>query len=617
MNPKRIYHAKNLIRTGAVLLCVGANVSFAQAPEPQKNDTTRKPDSRETPFTPGELRFAPPPPKSVKIKWLEREKKAGNALLMVEFDAADAQRLRRSEALRLDEFNASLHDDGKDGDEKANDGIFSALIRVDFNEIVKAQVSRNVPISDKPVPVFEGRIKVSETKIQRFDVSTLKPGAVIQIPRLGFPAPGLPPSPLPEIDHSLMITDTTVVDDPRAGGPCGAGAPMGKWSFGYLMTQIANQSQTGIDPSLFVRRWLARWETAQQVNDQQIGAKLQINSRIITPWENASGGPGKPLDLSKAPFRLLAIVNRIDLRDNFAYGGGGKSAGEARFVFCAVDVTNSCEPLQFTVIFEYGIKKANCAELRAWGQQWANLSALSFGPAFNNALEAITEQFAKAGTDPMRPPNRSALNQLRTNEVDLSFPWQIREFTIDSTSVIGHLIESTVKQTPGPLLNRQAVITDYVNANISAVLADKHVVPATFPGVIPFLGGAAIMSKPRESWDGLPVIANRSARFHFSLNTCSGCHGGETFPNGAPFFFTHIEPRKAGNPSRLSSFLAGHFATLPPGSPDVPVTDPADTVPSRTFNDLARRQMELQKVLSLSCKFPFGELFFEPLRMVH
>ena len=41
--------------------------------------------------------------------------------------------------------------------------------------------------------------------------------------------------------------------------------------------------------------------------------------------------------------RLLAIVNRLDLRKNAAYGG---EAGEARFVFGVIDRNNcqSCPP---------------------------------------------------------------------------------------------------------------------------------------------------------------------------------------------------------------------------------------------------------------------------------
>jgi hypothetical protein len=589
------------------------NVSPSVTLKPEQTQAVTQAPTPDTPFTPGERRFDPPMAKSAKIKWLERAEKEGNAVVSVEYDAATAQRLRRSESLELDELKAKLHDDGKSGDEKANDGVFSALVRIDFEGIIKeAEAARAAPGDDKPIPVFEGRIKVSETKIQRFDTTKLKPGAIIEIPKIGFPFPGPPPPP-PDIAKSLMITDLSVVEDnSRTGNPCsGAGAPMGKWSFGYLMTQMANQPQTGITPSLFVRRWLGRWESAQQINDQAVPARLPIRDRIIIPWENASGGPGAALDLAKAPFRLLAIVNRIDLRDNFAYGGGGGSAGEARFVFGALDA--NCQPLPFTVIFEYGVRKANCTALKAWGQQWANLSTMGFGAGFNTALEAITEQFAKAGADPTKLPNRSALNQLRTNEIALGVPWQIREFTIDSTSVIGHLTSSTVKQTPQSSFNHQTIIADYVNANIPAILADKHVVPAMFPGITPFLGGESPISPPRAAWDGPnppggpPAIANRNARFHMSFNTCNGCHGGETFRNGAPFLFTHIAPRPAGAPSALSEFLKG----------GPPVTDPVDGVPSRNFNDLARRQVELQKVLSLNCGFPFGELFFSPLRMVH
>ncbi|MEK6257760.1 MAG: choice-of-anchor X domain-containing protein [Planctomycetota bacterium] len=623
MNTPSYLYATSLLAAG-MAVWLASRGSLAQEPDSQKAYTATQAATRLGPYSPHDLRREPPTARQVSIKWLERDDKDGNALLSVEFETADAKRLQRSESLSLDGFQAPLRDDGKGGDEKAGDGVFSAIVRLDFDQLIKdAQADGIQSPSNKPLPVFKGRVKVGEEKIERITPSTLKKGATIKIPRTGFP-PFAPPLPTLDIAKSLMITDLSVVNDPtRTGDPCtGTGAPMGKWSFGHLMTEMANQPQTGIDPSLFVRRWLARWETAQQVNDQQVAARLQIRNKIIIPWENASGGPGAPLDLAKAPFRLLAIVNRIDLRDNFIYGGGG-GAGEARFVFCAVDVTQGCQEMPFTVIFEYGIKKANCVALKAWGQEWAHLSTLNFGdPAFNTALEAITEQFVKAGADPSKLPNKSALNQLRTNEVALDFPWQIREFTIDSTSVVGHLGEATVKQTPGPVLNHQTVIADYVNANIPAILADKHAVPAMFPGITPFLGGEALTNPNRAFWDGPkppspapPAIVNRDARFHFSLNTCNGCHGGETFPSNAPFFFTHIQQRAANQEARLSSFLAGHLSGTP--GPDVQVTDPADGAPSRPFNDLARRQVELQKVLSINCRFPFGELFFKPLRMVH
>ena len=624
MNTRIILNVGSMLAGGAVIW-PASNALLAQEASSEKAYASAQEAARLGPYSPYDLRHDPPTATRVSIKWLEREEQDANALLSVEFEAADAKRLQRSESLKIEGFQAPLRDDGKSGDEKAGDGVFSALVRVDFDQLIKdVQASRNQALSEKPVPVFKGRVKVGEEKIERLDLSNLKPGTTMRIPSAGLSLFGPPPPPL-DIAKSLMVTDLTVVNDPlRTGDPCtGAGAPMGKWSFGHLMTEMANQPETGIDPALFVRRWLARWETPQQVNDLQVAERLQIRNRIIIPWETASGGA--KLDLAKAPFRLLAIVNRIDLRDNFVYGHGG-GAGEARFVFCAVDVTAGCAPMPFTVIFEYGVMKANCLALKAWGQEWAHLSTLNFGdPAFNTALEAITEQFVKAGADPSKLPNKSALNQLRTNEIALAGPWQIREFTIDATSVSGHLAEATVKQTPGPVFNHQTVIADFVNANIPAILADKHVVPAMFPGITPFLGGEALTNPARAFWDGPkppapapPAIVNRDARFHFSFNTCNGCHGGETFPD-IPFdpakFFTHIAPRTANQEARLSSFLAGHLSGAP--GPDVPVTDPADGVPSRTFNDLARRQVELQKVLSINCRFPFSELFFNPLRMVH
>jgi hypothetical protein len=111
------------------------------------------------------------------------------------------------------------------------------------------------------------------------------------------------------------------------------------------------------------------------------------------------------------------MVNRIDLRRTNGFGGG--DAGEGRFVFSAIDRRNGgCGTLQFTVIFEYGIDRQGNA-VRDWARQWYDLSAMSFGPQFNAALQAITEQFAAAGVAPSKP-NGSALNQLRTNEIALA-----------------------------------------------------------------------------------------------------------------------------------------------------------------------------------------------------
>ena len=54
-----------------------------------------------------------------------------------------------------------------------------------------------------------------------------------------------------------------------------------------------------------------------------------------------------------------------------------------------------------------------------WANAWHALGALPFpSEEYNAALQAITERFAGRGAMPGRP-NGSALNQLRTNEIDL------------------------------------------------------------------------------------------------------------------------------------------------------------------------------------------------------
>ena len=114
---------------------------------------------------------------------------------------------------------------------------------------------------------------------------------------------------------------------------------------------------------------------------------------------NASGGG--PLNLSIAPFRVLAINPRIDLRTTTGggggYGGVGSGnfldAGEARFTFGIVlpptyvqskaqwiltaPLGGGCDATRFSVIFEYRVPKCHCEDVRDWARQWRRLSLRS------------------------------------------------------------------------------------------------------------------------------------------------------------------------------------------------------------------------------------------------
>ena len=390
--------------------------------------------------------------------------------------------------------------------------------------------------------------------------------------------------------RSLMITNLGVVEDPtRTRAACGQPS-MGTWSFGYLMEQMANTPVTGVSGSEFARAWLDRWMSTQSVNGWDSDPRTPMQAEIIDPWVAASGGPGMPLDLSKAPFKLLAIVNRVDLRKQAAYGGG--SGGELRFVFMHLRdgcVNSNSQP--FDVILEFGVPASGCLSVKAWANQWKALEALSPGSsAYNTALEAITQQVVVANAASGRP-NGSALSQIRTNETRLDqlggLDWEVREFRIDPVSHL--LVQHTLAQTPQRSLHSGPVPAQYVNANAIPILLGTHVVPLSYPAAgMPFRGASITYGAFSSTWDGpaaTPMI-NREARHRFSLNTCTGCHYGET----DTFSFQHVKVAPFGTEATLSDFLTGGF-----------VNDPEDGMPTRYFDDLERRAVDMDALLNTSC----------------
>ena len=53
--------------------------------------------------------------------------------------------------------------------------------------------------------------------------------------------------------------------------------------------------------------------------------------------------------LKNAPFKLSAIVNRIDVRGNAAYGSGLNNSGETRFIFSLI-APITCDPQKTEII---------------------------------------------------------------------------------------------------------------------------------------------------------------------------------------------------------------------------------------------------------------------------
>ncbi|HTS10625.1 MAG TPA: hypothetical protein VMH00_00775 [Candidatus Limnocylindrales bacterium] len=573
-----------IIIGSVLLLAITPAASIAQSPGGQKEQVS--PIVRQMPKV--SVTAFPSPVESLEITPMGE----GKAKIVLQLQTG--AKLPAEAGRRLEQLKAR----------SIGEGRFQAETSFDFEAFAQEQQRRkDLARRGAMIPVFTGRAMVGLQQVQFIEPAAIKEAVRLKRPfRIPIGVLGGVPITV-DPSRELMITDLSVVEDPtRTFDPCtGAGSPMGAWTFGKLMTDMANGT---VDPAKMVEDWLKLWTADQTVNSFVVpNRSTGINNLLLSTWKRTGSGE---LDLSQAPMRLLAIVNRIDLRQNVFYGGG--SAGEGRFVFGVLD-PNTCSSLpQFTVILEYGVPKSGCAAIHAWAQQWHALGSIVLGtPAFNTALQNITDVFAGPNANPAKP-NGSALDQLRTDEVALAFPWELREFHLDAST--HEFDEATVKQTPAPSFNGGSTLTNYINANQSAILAGTFVVPDDFPGTSPFLGANAPNGPPTVFWNGTPAAASNDARQQFSVNTCNGCHGGET---QTPFL--QIHPRAAGTVAQLSLFLLGNGTLTSPNTITVP--DPVVTSTIRSFGDLLRRQQDLDSLLGTTCKTigPLQEAIFKPLDM--
>ena len=497
-------------------------------------------------------------------------------------------------------------------------------------------------VTDQSV-LFEGRSPIGRTINPRIDPGIFKPGnGPVAINRCLFK----PISTQKAWDQALFLRSTDIVQDKdRTWDPCtGKGTKGGLWTFAHLVREMATGS--GKTPEAFVTDWLAMWLNDYVVNGDNVQARPAMFNQVIQPWATASGVVATmtidasghrtltlsgPLDLNIAPFRLLAIVNRIDLGATVTgpsgYSGTVTSLpttpGELRFIFGVVqpspggNTEATCGRKRFTTIFEYGVPGEGCDVVVDWAKQWTQLQAMpGFTPAYKAQLEAMTESVVKHGAAPAKG-NQNAINQIRTNEIALAGPWELREFTLSvekpaantDTPVSGGLRKHTVAQTPddftynafGPDPAINAFVNGPVLAGVQLPVSNpnkcsaSYTVPFLFAGK-PFRGGNAQIGPGH--WEANTITlaspaANICARHQFSLNTCGGCHFDDSGTNGTggSTSFTHIDPLSSP-PVTMSKFLTGGG----PGS-FITVNDTQLGAPAWPFMDLQRR---LERLFELS-----------------
>jgi hypothetical protein len=574
-----------------------------------------------------------PPPRNPQLR---------NSLVRIVGDPDSPQLLFRSDALR--QLGVVGSSPGSD--------FFTAFSTLTTDELTKLEQSDDTitkggfGTATTESIVFNGRNAIARTSNPKIDPTAFRPGIAIPINRCRIRPIGTQAA----WDKSLFIRDPAVVLDPlRTWDPCtGAGTQGGVWTFAHLIREMAIGS--GLTAENFVKEWLTLWLNNQVINGDTVVARLQMFNQVIAPWATASGvvatlvtdATGKrsvnltgPLNLNIAPFRLLAIVNRIDLGETKGGGGGyGGSttgtpvtAGELRFIFNVVQpnpwgagTEATCGRKLFTTIFEYGVPRRGCNAVVNWAKQWSSLQAFpGFTPAYLAQLQAMTQSVVLHGAAPAKG-NQNAINQIRTNEIALASPWELREFTLTAENppanvdppANGPLRVHTVAQTPNDgvfsPLGADPTINNFVqNVVIPSVTACTTGIAGVTAGfTVPFFhlgapfraGNALVMTPPpfgAEHWRANSVTAaspfnpDKCGRFAFSLNTCHGCHQDDSGTNGfgGSTFFTHIDVFTSP-PVTMSKFLTG-------GGPGLVfnVPDSQFVAPAWSFADLERRFQRL------------------------
>lgn len=549
-----------------------------------------------------DLRLNPPAIASMTLTPMGVSAKGEKGLLKVRFAETG---LPATLMIINDGAVRTLHDDGV-GEDAAKDGVYSTLLDFDLGELAD----------------FQMQLKASGQLNSLQSMAAASQDELVVAPLAGdsapVPTPVPPPPPPLDPEKTLFIRDLSVVNSGvRTADPCQsttAADAAKKWTFGYLITQMANQSNTGITPTKLALSLLRHWEKDQKVNGETVPARTAILQRITNQWFRESHST-TTLAMNKAPFRLLAIVNRVDLRQNLFFGEG--LAGELRFVWGVLDLgtkafdgSGTCqEDPSFTMIMEFAVDKKTQPDVKAWGKRWADLDKLTLNStAYRVALEGITESVVKANVGAaFARANGSELIRIRTNEISLAGPWELREFNISKSGTNkGLFFEVPVKQTPREVYNNReglptkTLLRDYVNSHEAEIIAGKHNIPLTFkaPGSLvakPFLGGHIFNNI--DFW-AAPGIKNNKARHLVSLNTCNGCHGAETNTG-----FLQVVPRPRSQPSQLAGFLTG-----------VDVTDPVDFTTVRHFDDLRRRSLELNALVNSPS---LAQLSFVPTNRTH
>lgn len=342
--------------------------------------------------------------------------------------------------------------------------------------------------------------------------------------------------------RELEIVDESVVGDVRARNDAA-----GAFSFRNLVINLAGNEDDAAD---------VVFDTLRRLGPD-------TEREVLCPWlretpanacdATCSSCAAHRLDLSRAPLRLLAISNRVDLGDK---PDAASPAGEVRFVYGVThgpgDDPRSA-PRAMTVIVEYALPDTRSPA--AWASAWHALGSLEGAP-YLDALEGIARETTRTG----------ALAQIRTNAAAGEPDPGMRELAMNDE---GRFRPRALRNTPRPDLAASNTLATFLRDNEEAVRRDMHVLPENMRADWVDTRGA---SAPQVPLSAAPADVQRA----FAAGTCNGCHGGS---NPVVDDVFHVSPFRSGR-AKLSRFL--HDPE--PGADD----------------DLSRRERDLRRRLAAS-----------------
>jgi hypothetical protein len=325
--------------------------------------------------------------------------------------------------------------------------------------------------------------------------------------------------------RELEIVDEDIVEDARAKN-----VTAGPWSFRHLATERAGGSE----------------EVAARVVERAF-AESPAFADVLSTWPRDGSGY---LDLSRAPMRLIAISNRIDLGKT---PDAVSPAGEGRFVFAITRGPAddpSSESTASTIILEYALGASRSPV--EWAAEWHALGFLDERESYRRALEGLTRSFADR--------SGAALARVRASKQDAGGHVALYELAFDGG---GDLSRRGLRNTPPADVGRDPSFHEWARAHETEIRDGTHVLPSFFRADVADTGSLPVTIV------GVPDDIQRA----FDVGTCNGCHRGT---NGGLDGGFHVSPLRRGR-DRLSRFQ--HDAD------------------DREHDDLSRREQELRALL--------------------